>query len=174
MAASSPLPKRTKDSEPPLPLPKKPHTQKAEDEDVFLPKKRPPPSIETQRDSTRRAASAGALRRHRRDALRPGEVTAPGRGLEFTYADGRNPIRTSLKPWLKPLFVAIYRGTISFLGGSPSKIDYTKRCTLVLTSLPEDLVIHMGVDKYSWHQNDHVMGRKPVPPVNIPIQTKLD
>ena len=27
--------------------------------------------------------------------------------------DGRNPFRTTLKPWLKPLFAGIYRGNIS-------------------------------------------------------------
>ena len=26
--------------------------------------------------------------------------------------DGRNPFRTTLKPWLKPLFVGIYRGIL--------------------------------------------------------------
>ena len=30
----------------------------------------------------------------------------------FTTVDGRNPFRTTLKQWLKPLFVGIYKGII--------------------------------------------------------------
>ena len=50
-------------------------------------------------------------------ALVRGSVYFPCGGLLGNgTVDGRNPFRTTFKPWLKPLFIGIYRGTDSFLG----------------------------------------------------------
>ena len=50
--------------------------------------------------------------------------------------DGRNPFRTTLKPWLKPLFVGFCKGIIiqGFLGGAKwiSCIYSISACTLKL------------------------------------------
>ena len=58
-------------------------------------------------------------------AVGPTRPPQGGPGSDWLSAvhtgDGRNPFRTALKPWLKPLFVGICRGIIiplDFLGGA--------------------------------------------------------
>ena len=59
---------------------------------------------------------------------------------------------TTLKPWLKPLFAGIYRGIESF--------QESLRGAKWISSIHSILV-------------DMATGQKPVPPVNIPIPTKI-
>ena len=59
--------------------------------------------------------------------------------------DGRNPFRTTLKPWLRPLSVGIYR---EFLGCRISSTVDTSKARLALT---HDLPENKGVRASDWN-----------------------